>query len=138
MITGGEVIVMMQFSLLTPDGELYSAQVEEVTAQGSEGELGILPDHISLVTSLKVAPLRIKSNGHESRFAVYGGMLQVNQNKVTILADDAQLPEHIDRQQAVSRRDQLQSQLNRASNESEVAALQQQLGVVEVQLEVVS
>lgn len=129
---------MMQFSLLTPEGELFSAQVDEVTAQGSEGELGILPDHIPLVTSLKVAPLQIKANGQESRFAIYGGMLQVSQDKVTVLADDAQLPEQIDRQQAVARREALQAQLSRAGDDSEVAALEQELGVVEVQLEVVS
>jgi F-type H+-transporting ATPase subunit epsilon len=128
----------MQFSLLTPEGELFSTEVEEVIAQGSEGEMGILADHIPLVTSLQIAPLVIKANGKESSFAVYGGMLQVTAEKVTILADDAQLPEDIDRQTAQARQNELQNEISRASDNEQRDQLQAELETVEVQLEVTS
>ncbi len=127
---------MIQFSLLTPNGELYSDQVEEVSAQGSDGVLGILPGHIPLVTALQVAPLRVRVKDVERRFAVYGGMLQVAPDKVTVLADDAELPEDIDHQAAQARREALQAQLQRAEPD-ERAALERELQAVTVQLEVV-
>lgn len=129
---------MMHFSILTPQGELYSAEVDRVVAQGHEGELGILPDHVALVTSLKVAALRVMSQGQESRFAVYGGMLQVTPEKVTVLADQAYLPEQIDQQAALTRKQELESQLNQTGSPEESDALRQELQGVRVQLEVVS
>ncbi len=126
----------MKFSLLTPEGELYSADVDEVSAQGIEGELGILADHIPLVTALEVAPLKIISNGQETRFAVYGGMLQITPDKITVLADNAELPNQINKQSAMSRRDQLQAQMGRSHDAEEIESLKHELETVEVQIEV--
>lgn len=128
----------MKFSLLTPEGELYSAEVEEVTAQGIEGELGILPDHIPLVTSLEVAPLNIVSSGQQTSFAVYGGMLQVAPDKITVLADNAELPTQIDKQAAMTRKDQIQSQIGRSHDAAEIESLKLELETIEVQIEVAS
>lgn len=129
---------MMDFSILTPQGELYSAEVDQVSAQGHEGELGVLPDHVALVTPLKVALLSVMSQGQESRFAVYGGMLQVTPGKVTVLADQAHLPEQIDQQAALARKQELESQLNQTGSSEETDALRRELQAIQVQLEVVS
>lgn len=129
---------MMQFALLTPEGELYNAQVEEIQAQGSEGNLGILPQHISLVTPLQVAPLSVKVQGQLKRFAVYGGILQVTPDKVTAFADHAELPERIDRARASARKEELEAKLQRESDPSQRADLKRQLDITHVQLEVLS
>ncbi len=127
---------MMKFSLVTPEGKLYEADVDQVNAQGVEGELGILPDHIALVSPLKVAPLVVKIKGEEHRFAVYGGMLQVTPEAVTVLVEHADLSDSIDRKAAQARQEELRSELSRAKDPEEKAALLRELDVVEAQLEV--
>jgi len=127
---------MMKFSLVTPEGKLYEAEVDQVNAQGAEGELGILPDHIALVSPLKVAPLDVKIKGEERRFAVYGGMLQVTPEAVTVLVERADLPDSIDRKAAQARQEELRSELSRTKDPEEQAALLRALDVVETQLEV--
>ena len=129
---------MMQFSLLTPEGELFSAQVDQVDAQGAEGDLGVLPDHVAFVTPLKVAPLSIKSDGQESRFAVYGGILQVTPEEVTVLADQADLPEQLDRRAVLSQQERLETQLSQTQHAEQEATLKHQLQIVQTQLEVLA
>lgn len=132
-----EVSPRMHFSLLTPEGERYAAEVDEVLAQGTEGELGILPDHIPLVTPLKVASVRVKIKGEEQRFAVYGGLLKVTPDEVVVLTERVELPEEIDRAAALAQQEELEAQLNRSRDPEEREALQRQLHAVAVQLEVV-
>lgn len=72
-----------------------------VIARGVEGDLGILPNHMPLVTPLKIAPVRIKTDGDkEQQIAVSGGFMEVRGDKVTILAETAELPEEIDVERA--------------------------------------
>ena len=70
--------------------------VDMVVAPGSEGVLGILPRHAALLTTLKPGPLRVKKNGAEQEMAVTGGFLQVNNDRVLILADYAERADEID------------------------------------------
>jgi len=127
---------MMKFSLVSPEGKLYEAEVDQVNAQGADGELGVLPDHIALVSPLKVAALNVKIKGEQHRLAVYGGMLQVTPESVTVLVEHADLPESIDRKAAQARQEELRGQLNRSKDAEERAKLERELDVVNVQLEV--
>lgn len=82
--------------VVTPERIVYSEQAEMVVVKGAEGELGILPNHIPLVTPLKIAPVRVKTGGKEQLIAVHGGFMEVRKDKVVILAESAELPEEID------------------------------------------
>ncbi|MDF2962458.1 MAG: subunit epsilon of synthase [Paenibacillus sp.] len=82
--------------IVTPERKVYAEQVNMIIVKGSEGELGILPNHIPLVTPLKVAPVTVKQNGKEQYIAVNGGFMEVRKDKVVILAESAELPEQID------------------------------------------
>lgn len=77
-----------------------------VSVKGIAGELGILPNHIPLVTPLRIAPISIKRDGKVDVLAVGGGFIEVRKDKVVILAESAELASEIDvnRAQAAKQR----------------------------------
>ncbi|ELK41421.1 ATP synthase subunit epsilon [Brevibacillus agri BAB-2500] len=91
----------MTVEVVTPERVVYSGQAEMVIARGVQGDLGILPNHMPLVSPLKIAPVRIKTEGdNEVKMAVSGGFMEVRGDKVTILAETAELPGDIDVERA--------------------------------------
>ena len=82
--------------VVTPRRLLLDEQVREVTAPGSVGEFGVLPDHITFLTSLEIGTLSYRDAGGTHRCAVRGGFAEVLNNVMTVLADDAAFAEDID------------------------------------------
>ncbi|MCH8346861.1 MAG: F0F1 ATP synthase subunit epsilon [Chloroflexi bacterium] len=97
----------MQLDIITAERVVYSDQVSIVVAPGIEGELGILPNHAPLLTTLQPGEIRVVKEGEEDTFiAVSSGFLEVMANKVVILTDTAERAEEIDEaraQEAVQR-----------------------------------
>jgi F-type H+-transporting ATPase subunit epsilon len=96
----------MKLEIITAERVVYSDDVDIVVAPGIEGELGILPHHAPLMTTLQPGELRVRKEGEEVFMAVSGGFLEIMANKVTILADAAERSEEIDEarvQEAVRR-----------------------------------
>ena len=79
----------MKLEIITPESIIYTGDVESVIAPGSEGELGILPHHASLMTALQAGDIKVSVNGQANSYSVGGGFLEVKDNQVTILADSA-------------------------------------------------
>lgn len=67
-----------------------------VVVNGAEGQMGILPNHAPLLTTLQIGELRVKQGGAERSFAVGGGVLEVRPDKITVLADAAERADEID------------------------------------------
>jgi F-type H+-transporting ATPase subunit epsilon len=86
----------MQLDIVTPERKLYSEEVEMVITRAAKGDIGILPQHAPLVSTLAATVVRIKKEGIEEKVAVSGGFLEVRPDKVTILADAAEFPHEID------------------------------------------
>lgn len=86
----------MQLDIVTPDRKVYSEEVEMVVARAVEGDIGILPNHAPYISPLQVTALKVKKNGEESFIAINGGFMEVHDNKVTVLAESAELPGEID------------------------------------------
>lgn len=82
--------------IVTPDKLFFTEEVEMVSVSGTEGQLGILKNHIPLVTPLKVGKVRIKQDGETKVLAVAEGYLDVGVNKTTIVTDAAEWPSDID------------------------------------------
>jgi F-type H+-transporting ATPase subunit epsilon len=83
--------------LVTPTGIAYRGEVEEVTAWNPIGQFGVLPNHINFITSLVPGVVEIKlPGGAMLYYVVSGGLAEVKDGKMTILADSAEEPATID------------------------------------------
>jgi F-type H+-transporting ATPase subunit epsilon len=86
----------LQLRVITPTRQLVDAEVEEVTAPGSVGEFGVFPEHVNFIGELQSGILTYVERGVRKRIVVHGGYAEVVEDVVTVLADEAELPEEID------------------------------------------
>jgi F-type H+-transporting ATPase subunit epsilon len=93
-------MAQMRLDVITAEREVLSDEVDLVVAPGSEGELGILPNHSPLMTTLKEGELTIRKGGEDTYLAVTGGFLEVMDNVVTVLADACERSEEISEERA--------------------------------------
>ena len=93
-------------SLLTPEATLYSGPADRVTVPAHNGELGILSHHAKMVARLGAGIARISSGGETQKFFVSGGFVQVADDSITILTDDAGEPGKVDREEAMKMLDE--------------------------------
>ena len=109
----------MSFTLeiVTPERLAYSDTVDAVVCPGIEGELGILPHHAPLLSTLGFGELRIRKGGQEEYFAIAGGFLQVRPDKVVVMAETADLASDIDLERAQQARREAERTLETAANE---------------------
>jgi F-type H+-transporting ATPase subunit epsilon len=122
----------LQLEIVTPERLAYSDEVDSVQLPGSEGELGVLPHHAPLISTLGVGELRIRKGGSEESFAIVGGFLQVRPDKVVVMAETADLASEIDLQKAEEARREAERALESGYHEgadlsAARAALQQAL-----------
>ncbi len=91
--------------IVTQERVVYDQEVDMVIAPGSEGELGILPHHVPLLTALAAGELRLRVGNDESSFAIGGGCMEVQPDHVTILATAAEQADEIDIERAEAARE---------------------------------
>ena len=85
-----------QLRIVTPGRQLFDAPVQEVTAPGTAGEFGVLPDHVTFLGSLEIGEFRFRTAQGEQRIAVRGGFAEVAGNVMTVLAADAAFAKDVD------------------------------------------
>jgi F-type H+-transporting ATPase subunit epsilon len=90
----------LMLDIVTPYGLVFSQEVDEIIAQGSEGEFGVLPGHIPFLTTLKIGMLTYKKGSETGHFFVSWGYAEVGPDKVLVLADSAEKSEDIDVERA--------------------------------------
>lgn len=99
--------------IVTGERIVYAADdVDMVVAPGADGVLGILPRHAALFSLLAFGELRVKKGGTEQALVVFGGFLEVNHNRVLVLADSAERVEEIDLQRAEVARQRAETRLS--------------------------
>jgi F-type H+-transporting ATPase subunit epsilon len=86
----------IKLDIVTAEKVVFSEEVDIVVVPGIGGELGILPHHTNLMTTLKAGELRIRRAGEEVYMAISGGYLEVRPDRVIILADTAERDDEID------------------------------------------
>ncbi|MSQ22017.1 MAG: F0F1 ATP synthase subunit epsilon [Dehalococcoidia bacterium] len=102
----------MQLEIVTAERLVYSDQVNGVVAPGIEGDLGILPHHAPLLTTLQAGELRIMKEGQPDTYmAISSGFLEVMANRVVVLADTAERADEIDEARAQEAVHRTQEQL---------------------------
>lgn len=115
----------MRLLLVTPERQLLDTEVEEVYAPGVLGQFGVLPEHVNFLTALGTGELRYRTKGVDHYVAVSGGILEVLDDVVTVLADSAEAAEEIDVERARVAEERIKHALARtAADAPEIADLQ--------------
>jgi F-type H+-transporting ATPase subunit epsilon len=94
----------IKLEIVTPERLVFDETVDGVTLPGSDGELGVLPHHAPLVSTLGIGELRIRTGGVEEYFAIVGGFVQVLPDSVVVMAETADLSSEIDLEKAAAAR----------------------------------
>jgi len=126
----------LKLEIVTPETTAYSEDVGFVTLPGSEGELGVYPRHVPLLTTLKPGELRVLKNGHETALAVGEGFVEITADRVSILTDMALGSEQIDERAAEQAVARAQAAMREDHSKEEVAAIQASLQKALAQLHV--
>lgn len=79
----------LSFSLVAPEREVFTGQVDQVDAPGVEGDFGVLPEHAPFMTALREGPVTVIDGGNRRTFTVKGGFADVTPAGLTILAEEA-------------------------------------------------
>ncbi len=127
----------LHVTIITAQHSVFEGEAEQVNAPGSEGRMTILPRHAPLLTTLDLGELRIREHGEEIGVFVAGGFLEVNNNVVTVLADEAERAENIDEQGAEEARQRAekrveQSRGDQGAEASAIAELDRAVGRLRV------
>ena len=101
----------LRLEVVSPDGRVFTDDVDSVVVPGIEGELGILPHHTPLVTALGTGELRIRQAGTVQFMLISGGFVEVRPDKVVVMAFVAEHSEEIDAAAAAEARRQAESDL---------------------------
>ncbi|MDR2696627.1 MAG: F0F1 ATP synthase subunit epsilon [Deltaproteobacteria bacterium] len=101
----------LQLEVVTPDKQVVSQAVDYVSAPGVEGEFGVLPHHVNLLSALAIGVLRFNADGKNRHVFISGGFADVSANKVTVLAEAAELAEDIDQTRAQAARERAENRL---------------------------
>lgn len=112
----------LSVEVVTGERVVYAAEdVDLVVAPGAEGQLGILPRHAALFTLLSAGEMRVKKGGFEQSLVVFGGFLEVCNNRVRVLADTAERSEEIDIERAEEARRRAQARMTDRTAQWDVA-----------------
>jgi F-type H+-transporting ATPase subunit epsilon len=101
----------LQLDVITPERRLLSEQVDSVTVPGAGGELGILPGHTPLISELQTGLLSFTRGAETRRLLVSGGFVEVNEDRVSVLADLAEFPAEVDAARARADREEAERRL---------------------------
>lgn len=105
----------IHLEIVTPERKAFEAEVDRVEIPGLDGELGILPGHTELISLLKPIGLLTYHIGSEKgEMAIGGGFVEINADRVVILADRATRPEEINLSEALASKNEAERQLQKA------------------------
>src|SRR5437016_2290026 len=126
----------LKLEIVTPEKTAYSEDVEMVTLPGSEGELGVYPNHVPLLTTLNPGELRVLKGGKETFLAIGEGFVEITGNSVSVLTDMALEPAVIDEHAAEAAVARAQAAMKEDLGAEEIAAIQASLQKALAQLHV--
>ena len=127
----------LRLDIITPERNVLSETVDSVTVPGANGELGILPGHTPLISQLQTGVLTYTQGGTVARLLVSGGFVEVNADRVSVLAEIAERPEEIDAARARLAREHAEKTLSAftgTEEDFEIARARLERNVVRLQL----
>ncbi len=126
----------IRLEIITPEGTAYAGDVEMVTLPGIEGQMGVLPQHVRLMTQLVPGELIVRKDGRDSFMAVGEGLVEVSGEVVSIATNMAVAAEKIDEAAVEEARQRAAARLNEKLSSEEVASINASLARSLAQLRV--
>ncbi len=126
----------LKLEIVTPEARAYSDDVEMVTLPGVEGEMGVYPQHVPLMTQLVAGEIIVRKNGQESYLAVGDGFVEITGERVAILTDMATPFDQIDEVKVEEARRRAEARLKEQIDDEECAAVTAALASATAQLNV--
>ena len=126
----------IKLEIVTPEATVYSKDVDMVTLPGVEGQMGVLPQHVRLMTQLVPGELIVRKDGHDDFMAVGEGLVEVNNERVSIVTNMAIAVDRIDEAAAEDARQRAAARLREKISSEEVASVNASLARSLAQLHV--
>lgn len=114
----------LKFSLVSPERELYSGDVEQVDIPGTEGNLGVMPNHSPLMAAIRTGVITVMENGAETKFFVQGGFADVTPSGLTVLAERAVAMDALDKADIEAQISAVEASLSGLTGDAALAASQ--------------
>lgn len=124
----------MQLDIVSAEGEIFSGKVDRFFAQAANGEVGILPHHTQFITTLKPGELRVMSGDEVNYFYVSGGVLEIQPDVATVLADTAIRAKDLDEAAAQEAMTRAQEAMDNAKTDLDVTRAQNALAEAAAQI----
>jgi len=113
--------VTIRLDIVTAERVVFSEDVDILVAPGILGQLGILPYHTPLMTTLEPGELLVRKSGEEISMAISGGFIEVRPDRIIVLADAAERADEIDLARAEAAKSRAQQQITRPPPEIDLA-----------------
>lgn len=126
----------LKLEIVTPEAKVYSEDVDMVTLPGVEGEMGIYPMHVPLMSQLTAGEVGVRKGGQDFFLAVGEGFVEVTGERVSILTDMAIKAENIDETKAEEARQRAEARLAEKLDDTEIASVNAALAHSLAQLKV--
>jgi F-type H+-transporting ATPase subunit epsilon len=126
----------IKLDIVTAERPVFSDEADFVIAPGSMGELGILPKHAPLLTTLEVGEIRVRKDGEQYNIFISGGFMEVLPDRITILADTAERAEDIDEARALEARQRAETLMATKTTAVEMATAEAALRRAVVRLKI--
>ncbi|HQT02721.1 MAG: F0F1 ATP synthase subunit epsilon [Thiotrichales bacterium 32-46-8] len=124
----------MQLDIVSAEGEIFSGKVDRFFAQAANGEVGVLPHHTQFITTLKPGEVRVMSGDEVSYFYVSGGVLEIQPDVATVLADSALRAKDLDEAAAQEAMARAQEAMDNAKTDLDVTRAQNALAEAAAQI----
>lgn len=112
---------LVKLDIVTPEEVVYSEDIELLIAPAIDGEIGILPKHIPLVTGLDTGILRIKKDGEEIKVPISDGFMEVKPDLINVVVRTAELPHEIDVDRAQRALERAEKRVNEKNQKTDQA-----------------
>ena len=126
----------LNLEIVTPEGKIYSDEVEMVTLPGVEGELGVFPQHVPLMTQIVAGEIAVRKGGKDEYLAVGEGFVEITGARVAVMTDLAIRAENIDEAQAEQAKRRAEARLSEKLDDEEAAMVNAALAHSLAQLKV--
>ena len=126
----------MKLQIVTPDGPALAEDADLVTLPGVEGQFGVYPQHVPLLTQMIPGEIIIRKDNHDHSFAVGEGLIEVTSDHINILTDMAIPADHIDEAKVEEARQRAEARLRDKLSDEEVASTNASLARALAQLNI--